>query len=208
VASDDELSRILANLDRHWQRPVIGLLETAMRVNELLKLTWDKVDEKAGVIRLKAEDVKEKAPRVVPISPTLQAILTELRAERRKAILSESNAERRKAKVTDLCPRVFIHDGHPIDTIRRPFELAREKASVKDLHLHDLRHTAITRWAMAGVPIDAIMAAAGHHSIDMHNRYVNLNDGHLREAFKILLPGLYQGISGNSSVDSVSNVTY
>ena len=39
-----------------------------MRVQEMLKLTGEKVDEKAGVIRLKAEDVKEKAPRVVPIS--------------------------------------------------------------------------------------------------------------------------------------------
>ena len=40
-----------------------------MRVNELVKLTWDKIDDKAGMIRLKAEEVKEKAPRNVPISP-------------------------------------------------------------------------------------------------------------------------------------------
>jgi integrase len=187
VASDDEISRVLANLARHWQRPVIGLLETAMRVSELLKLTWDKVDEKAGVIRLKAEDVKEKAPRVVPISPALQGILTELKAEQRKA------------KVTDLSPRVFIHDGQGIDTIRRPFELAREKAGVKDLHLHDLRHTAITRWAMAGVPIDAIMAAAGHHTLEMHNGYVNLNENHLREAFKLFPTFTQENASQKSS---------
>lgn len=173
VATDEEISRVLANLARHWQRPVMGLLETAMRVSELLKLTWEKVDEKAGVIRLKAEDVKEKAPRVIPISPTLQAILNELKTERRKS------------KVTELSPRVFIHNGQGIDTIRRPFELARQKAGVKDLHLHDLRHTAITRWAMAGVPIGAIMAAAGHHTLEMHNRYVNLNENHLKEAFKL-----------------------
>jgi integrase len=143
-------------------------------VSELLKLTWDKVDDKAGVIRLKAEDVKEKAPRVVPISPTLQAILNELKAERRNG------------KVTELSQRVFIHNGQGIDTIRRPFELARQKAKVDDLHLHDLRHTAITRWAMAGVPVGAIMAAAGHHSLEMHNRYVNLGEQHLKEVFGLL----------------------
>jgi integrase len=195
VADDDEIARLLSNLARHWQRVVIGLLETAMRVQELLKLTWDKVDEKAGVIRLKAEDVKEKAPRVVPISPTLQAILNDLKAERRKA------------KVTGLSQRVFIHDGQPIDTIRRPFELARDKAGVKDLHLHDLRHTAITRWAMAGIPIGAIMSAAGHHSIEMHNRYVNLNENHLKEAFK-LFPRCSQEVFNAASVDSAANVSH
>jgi integrase len=195
VASEEEMTRLLANLKRHWQRPIIGLLETAMRVQEMLKLTWEKVDEKAGVIRLKAEDVKEKAPRVVPISPTLQAILNELKAERRKG------------KVTDLAGRVFIHDGQPIRTIRRPFELAREKAGVKDLHLHDLRHTAITRWAIAGVPSGAIMAAAGHHSIEMHNRYVNLNEIHLKEAFK-LFPRCSQEVLSAPSVDSAANVSH
>jgi integrase len=69
---------------------VIGLNETAMRVNELLKLTWLKVDEKAGLIRLKAADVKEKAPRVVPISPALQAVLDELKLEQKTIQSRES----------------------------------------------------------------------------------------------------------------------
>ena len=116
-------------------------------------------------------------------------------------------AERRKAKVTDLCPRAFIHNGQGLDTIRRPFELAREKAGVKNIHLHDLRHTAITRWAMAGVPVGAIMAAAGHRSLEMHNGYVNLNENHLKEVFK-LFPGCSQEIYRAVPVDSVSNVTY
>ncbi|MBM4260464.1 MAG: hypothetical protein FJ145_03380 [Deltaproteobacteria bacterium] len=94
-----------------------------------------------------------------------------------------------------------------IKTIRRAFELAREKVGVKDLHLHDLRHTAITRWAMAGVPVGEIMAAAGHHSIEMHNRYVNLNENHLKEAFK-LFPRCSQDTFSTPSVDSVINVSH
>jgi integrase len=45
-----------------------------MRPNEPIQLTWDRIDEKAGLIRLKAEDVKEKALRNVPISGQLRAI--------------------------------------------------------------------------------------------------------------------------------------
>ena len=144
-----------------------------MRVKELLKLTWPKVDEKAGLIRLKAADVKENAPRLVPISPALQAVLDELKQEQKHA------------KVANLSQRVFTdHKARPIETIRRAFELAREKAKVEDVHLHDFRHTAITRWAMAGIPPAAIMAAAGHHSLEMHNRYVNLNETHLKKSFR------------------------
>ena len=46
-----------------------------MRPKEPINLTWDRIDEKAGLIKLKAEDVKEKAPRNVPISLPLRAIL-------------------------------------------------------------------------------------------------------------------------------------
>jgi integrase len=90
IVPDDEYQAILSHLARHWQRAVIGLNETAMRVNELLKLTWLKVDEKAGLIRLKAADVKEKAPRVVPISPALQAVLDELKLEQKTIQSRES----------------------------------------------------------------------------------------------------------------------
>ena|ERR1035438_714158 len=36
------------------------------------------------------------------------------------------------------------------------FEPAREKAGIKDLHWHDLRHTFCSRLAMAGVPLKTI----------------------------------------------------
>jgi integrase len=46
----------------------IALYETAMRLREPLRLTWDKIDLKSGLIRLKAEDVKENWPRRTPIT--------------------------------------------------------------------------------------------------------------------------------------------
>ena len=114
----------------------------------------------------------------------------------------ELKAARRKSKVTELSPGVFIHNGHGIDTIRRPFELAREKARVKDLHSHDLRRTEISRWAMAGIPQGAIMAAAGHHSLEMHNRYVNVSENQLRQAFE-----LFPGCSQENSIDEAKSTS-
>ncbi|MBI2364885.1 MAG: tyrosine-type recombinase/integrase [Deltaproteobacteria bacterium] len=71
-------------------------------------------------------------------------------------------------------------------SIRTAFELAKEKAGIDDLR--DLRHTCITKWAMQGIAQQAIMAAAGHHSIQQSNAYVNMKDEHLKAAFKSLTP--------------------
>lgn len=110
----------------------------------------------------------------MPISPALQAVLDELKQDQKQS------------KVANLSQRVFTDQkGRPINTVRRAFELARKKARIEDCHLHDFRHTAITRWAMAGIPPGAIMAAAGHHSLEMHNSYVNVNENHIKKAFEM-----------------------
>ncbi|MBI2228798.1 MAG: hypothetical protein HYU46_06810 [Deltaproteobacteria bacterium] len=41
---------------------------------------------------------------------------------------------------------------------------------------------------MQGIAQQAIMAAAGHHSIQQSNAYVNMKDEHLKAAFKSLTP--------------------
>ena len=169
IGTDDEYRGLLKNTSRPVQRVLIGLNETAMRVNELLSLTWDRVDVKAGFIRLPAVCVKEKKKRTVPISPQLQAVLDELKAE--------------QTKVSNISNRVFTRNGRPIASIRTAYELAREKARIHDLRLHDFRHTCITRWTMAGIPVEAVMAASGHSSLEMHYSYVNVKESHLSESF-------------------------
>ena len=80
---------------------------------------------------------------------------------------------------------VFIHNGQSIETFQMPCELAPETDGVSDIHSHDLRHAAITRRATVGLPIGAIMMATGHHSTEMHNRNVNVNENHRKEALNL-----------------------
>jgi integrase len=174
---------------RPAQRVLLGLYESAMRVNELLDLTWDKVDEKTGMIRLAAEDVKEKAPRNIPITDGLQVGLDELKMEQRK--------------ITSISNRVFTRGGKPIKSIRTAFKLATKKNGIRDLRLHDFRHTCITRWAMMGIPREVVMAASGHASIAMHDGYVNVQENHIRDAFK-----MFTRCSHGKSVDEAEAVSY
>ena len=69
-------------------------------------------------------------------------------------------------------------------SIRKAFEVAREKAKIEDLHLHDFRHTCITNWTKAGIPQSIVMAASGHHSVDTHK--------HLRQYQRAGYPGCFQ----------------
>ena len=189
VASEKEYKSLLVNMPRPAQRVLIALYETAMRANEVLRLPWNMIDEKAGFIRLPADYVKEKKNRTVPISPDLRRVLDELKAEQKK--------------IASISSRVFTRNGRPMTSIRTAFELAKEKAGIDDLRLHDLRHTCITKWATQGIAQQAIMAAAGHHPIQQSNAYVNMKDAHLKQAFKSSTPV----IQGNA-LDVAQAVSY
>jgi integrase len=170
----EDFAAILAHMKRPAQRYLISLYETSMRLNEPMKLKWEMVDSKAGLLRLPAEIVKEKHPRRTPISWELREVLEELRAEQRK--------------VPNLGGYVFTRkNGHPIASIRTAFERARNLAKLDHVIFHDLRRTAITRWTDLGIPRDFVMAASGHKPSSVHDRYLNFTDKQLAEAFAIVI---------------------
>ena len=189
VISDEEYQALLDASPRYLQRILIGLYETAMRKSELLNLIWDRVDERAGVVRLLPEDTKEDDKRIVPITPALQEVLNELKAEQRK--------------VANLANRVFTREAKPIKNLRTAFELARERAEVQDVVIHDFRHTAITRWATMGIPQEAAMKVSGHKSLAMHYRYANLQEKHVKEAFKLATQWQHE-----KQLDGAKSVSY
>ena len=71
--------------------------------------------------------------------------------------------------------------------LRRGLATACKKAGVKGFTFHDYRHTAKTKWAGAGIPVEAAMKAAGHKSVAMHNRYVHLQRSDVARAFQTVL---------------------
>ena len=77
-----------------------------------------------------------------------------------------------------------------------------EKAAIEDLR-HDFRHTCITRWAANGVLQQAIMAAAGHHSIPQNLAYTNLQPTDVKSAFKLATP-----VQQGSSLENASAASY
>ena len=63
---------------------------------------------------------------------------------------------------------------------------AIEKAGIKNFRFHDLRHTAASYLAMAGVDLNTIREILGHKSLEMVLRYAHLSPGHQANAVRIL----------------------
>ena len=57
--------------------------------------------------------------------------------------------------------------------IRKPFQAACERAGIKDLRIHDLRHMATTILFLSGIPEAIIRKLTGHRSRELE-RYEHL----------------------------------
>lgn len=162
ILSRQEEAQLLAACDGEVRRShlkpfLVCALDTAARRGELFELRWKDVFLEEGYIRLLAENTKTQQSRLATLTPRLMAELLELRKRRRAD--GEGGAD-------DL---VFglTH------SIKRSFSTVCEKAGIEDLHLHDLRHTAITRMIAAGIPTSEVMKISGHSQMVTFQRYLN-----------------------------------
>lgn len=62
-----------------------------------------------------------------------------------------------------------------VSGIKKPWNAVRRAAGLPDFRIYDLRHTAITRMAEAGVPIPVMLDFAGHISLAMQRHYTHIS---------------------------------
>ncbi len=139
-----------------------------MRRGEILKLTWDRVDLKAGLIRLKEADTKTGEPRSIPIGQELSEVL------RRLPIALDPQGQR--------VPYVFTRNGQPMKSIREVFAPVCRDASIAQFVFHDLRHTAVTNMRRAGVDALTAMKITGHKTMAVFKRYNTIDEPDLLAA--------------------------
>ena len=133
-----------------YLKPIITLaLETAMRRGEILAIQWDDINESLRTLRIPI--TKNGHPRVIPLSS--KALTTLLGTPR-------GNSER----VYEVSPNAF----------RLAWERLRNRVGIKDLHFHDLRHEAISRFFELGLSIPEVALISGHRDPRMLFRYTHL----------------------------------
>jgi integrase len=162
VLSEEEESRLFAELADHVKPFAFTSLHTGMRKGELFYLYWCCVDFENRII--KVEKTKSKKARVIPINSALYDVLRRLEEERGDNL------------------RVF-----PFKNIQTAWESARRRAGLEDLTFHDLRRTFGTRLLEAGVDIVTISKLYGHSSVLVTQRYLHPKDILSKEAVESLV---------------------
>ena len=165
VLSPEEFSRLQSHSSAHLQAINLMAYQTGMRRWEILNLTWDRVDLKAGLIRLKAKDTKTDEARFVPLTADLTAQLKDLYKVR---YLHE--------------PNVFLVNGKSVHSIKTAFNAARRRAKIEGFRFHDFRHPAVSNMRRAGIDHLTIKRITGHKTMEGFRRYNSLLDSDLKEA--------------------------
>ncbi|MGH7817444.1 MAG: tyrosine-type recombinase/integrase, partial [Candidatus Binatia bacterium] len=119
--------------------------------------------------------MKSHVEQVAPLTARARAILQAIRAEKMRGAI-----------VRNAAGLVFTRDdGRPItkDMIQKQVEKAIKTAGVPKFVFHNYRNTALTEWARRGINVDVAMKASGHSSVQMHKRYVDLQENDVANAF-------------------------
>lgn len=166
----EDVERVAAYAEAHcrdgrhrssaWAAPFIRLgAETAMRRNELLHLTWDRVDLDAGHLTVACTDsftTKSGAERRIPLSERAGIVLDQQVPQSSGLVLTGGNGP--------IAPRTC-------SGVVKRFAVA---AGVPSLTPHVLRHSCITWLVERGVPLPVIQRFAGHGSVDVTMRYAHV----------------------------------
>lgn len=123
-------------------------LETAMRRGEILSMSWGDADIESRTLHIPV--TKNGHARTIPLSHRAIEILTDL-------------------------PRIDAKS-FPItaNSLRMAWDRLVVRAGIQDLHFHDLRHEAISRFFEHGLSIPEVALISGHRDFRMLYRYTHL----------------------------------
>ncbi len=144
--------------DTAMTRIIVCLLDTGMRLGEVLSLTWGCVDLPAGKIHIKAKNTKTFKDKRVPISLRLDRELRAIQNEEDDNVRSDN---------------LVFRGG---SNIQRKWRRIRTEAGLEDLRLHDLRHTYGTWLNRQGFSQADIARLLGHQQVHTTYRYTNSDD--------------------------------
>jgi integrase len=125
---------------------ILLAIDSGLRRGEILKLRWDDIDFEQNVIHVVATNTKTEKERWVPLTARAKAELLRIRG------------------MNDEKP-------FPISDFKRSWAAAKRIARIDDLHFHDLRATAITRWQQHGLPLGFASKLAGHANVSTTSKF-------------------------------------
>jgi len=158
------------------------------RKREITGLRWgDNVDRERGTVILAPHETKNKKARLIVLDDELKEII--------------ERQWRKRIETGSLLPWVFPNyqnDGR-ISDFRTSWHTALKKVGLDGKLLHDNRRTAVRNLVRAGVPENIAMAATGHLTRSVFDRYDIINEDDMKMAAEMREAYLKILISKNGS---------
>lgn len=158
-----------------WLKPIVIIAsQTGLRQGNILQLTMPQLNFKLDLIIV--PKTKNGKPVAVPMTGIVRETLLIVLQERSIA-----------------SPYVFCDEfgrPHSGKKVSMSFKRACERAGIRDLRFHDLKHDFATALVQAGVDLYRVQKLCGHKDQRMTQRYAHLLPETLREAIKAIE---YQG---------------
>ena len=146
------------------------LLLTGARRGEVISAKWDQFDLVNGIWTKPSAHTKQKKIHRVPLSAPAMSMLKEIK--------DQGHAS------------VYVFPGTTAGThqseVKNAWASICKLADIKDLRVHDLRHSYAAHLASAGLSLPVIGALLGHSQPTTTARYAHLLDDPLREATAIV----------------------
>ena len=172
----EEVARLMEATNAHedpYVRAAIPLyLLTGLRKRELLDSRWEDVDLDRAEIRLR--DTKSGGAQVRLLPAPAVEILRELPRMKGSPYVFPSPADPRK----------------PRGDMKKPWDRIRKAADLEDITLHDLRRTAGSHMAQAGIPLQVIQEVLGQSHPGVTKVYARLASENERDALNTLADSL------------------
>lgn len=202
--TEPEAGRLLAALPEHYRPLFLTALGTGLRWGELAGLRAGRVDVLAGILRV------EETLSELPGSGELVFGPPKTSGSRRTVTLPSEVRQALVGLVADLGPADLVFrttSGLPlrIRNFRRIWLAATERAGVKGLRFHDLRHSHVAWLLSAKEPpnLTAIQRRLGHASItitsDRYGHLLPAVDERISQALDAALPRSDWGQTGGSA---------
>jgi len=166
-------------------------LALALRQGEALGLPWPAVDLDVGTLTVRQALQRQKGKGLVIVEPKSDA------GNRTIALPSPLRDALRAHRAAQLAERmaagpewddhglVFTQpNGRPINPAGdwKAWKALLRTADLRDVRLHDARHTAATLLCQQGVPIRVVMEILGHSQVSLTMRYTHVLPDMMREA--------------------------
>lgn len=166
VLSAEEEQHYLAAASPFLHDVAVVMLETGMRPGEIYRLRKEDVDLNLRSVFVRTGKTAN-ATRHIPLTDRAFQILAKCVVQARNDWLFP-------------CP---FDKSKPVKDMGRAHDGAVLRAKIHPcFRLYDLRHTALTRMAMAGIDLPTLKELAGHSQIQMTMRYVHPTPEHKRRA--------------------------